>query len=57
MQIVSSYKARILSENVFNPTIEIYRSALSYLIGVFDKEWNAISSVSDALERQNYAEN
>ena len=56
MQIVSSYKARILSENVFNTTIEIYRSALSYLIGVFDKEWNAISSVSDALERQNYAE-
>ena len=33
MEIVSSYKAQILSENsIFRDTIRIYRSALSFLI-------------------------
>lgn len=56
MKIVSSYKAQIISANVFRPTVEIYRKALSFLIETFNKEWPVISVISDALERQNFAE-
>ena len=56
MKVVSSYKAQIMSENVFKPTAEIYRKALSFLIETFNKEWDNIRTISDALERQNFAE-
>ena len=56
MKVISSYKAKILSENVFKPTVEKYRNALSYLIDIFNKEWDSISAIADELKRQNFAE-
>lgn len=56
MKVVSSYKAQIVSENIFKPTVEKYRSALSFLIEVFDKEWESISVINDELKKQNFAE-
>ena len=56
MNIISSYKAQIVSENVFKPTVVIYRSALAYLIEVFQNDWDAISAVEGSLKRQNFAE-
>ena len=57
MEIVSSYKAQILSENsIFRDTIRIYRSALSFLIDVFNSEWDTLHSVKKAKERFNAAE-
>ena len=56
MKITSSYKVKILSENIFKATVEIYRRALSYLIGVYEKEWSTLSAISGVLGRQNYAE-
>lgn len=45
MEIVSSYKVQILNENsIFKDTIRLYRCALSFLIRVFDAEWDALHS-------------
>lgn len=56
MEIVSSYKVQILDNgSIFNDTIRIYRSALSFLISVFDAEWDALHS-KKAKERFNVAE-
>lgn len=56
MEIVSSYKVQILdNSSIFNDTIRIYRSALSFLISVFDTEWDALHS-KKAKERFNVAE-
>lgn len=56
MEIVSSYKVQILdNSSIFNDTIRIYRSALSFLISVFDAEWDALHS-KKAKERFNVAE-
>lgn len=48
MKIISSYKVAILPYNKipFNDTIALYRKAASYLINVFYKEWDYLSSVS-----------
>lgn len=57
MEMVSSYKVQILSENsIFKDTVRIYRSALSFLISVFDSEWDALHSIKKAKERFNAAE-
>lgn len=56
MEIVSSYKVQILdNSSIFNDTIRIYRSALSFLISVFDAEWDALHG-KKAKERFNVAE-
>lgn len=56
MEIVSSYKVQILdNSSIFNDTIRIYRSALSFLISVFDAEWDALHS-KKAKEHFNVAE-
>lgn len=57
MEIVSSYKVQVLSENsLFRDTVRLYRSALSFLIGVFDAEWDALHCIKKAKERFNAAE-
>lgn len=58
MKIVSSYKARIYNagRKFFQPTVDIYRSALSFLIDVYNREWTAIRAVERAKERFNFAE-
>lgn len=45
MEIVSSYKVQILdNSSIFSDTIRLYRCALSFLISVFDAEWDALHS-------------
>lgn len=57
MEIVSSYKVQILNNNsIFRDTIRLYRHALSFLIGVFDAEWDTLHGVKKAKERFNVAE-
>lgn len=57
MEVVSSYKVQVLSENsIFRDTVFLYRSALSFLIGVFDSEWDVLHGIKKAKERFNAAE-
>lgn len=55
MQIVSSYRAKVLNENVFYDTVKKFREALSCLVEIFNKEWAGICAINNAEERQNYA--
>lgn len=57
MDVVSSYKVQVLSENsIFKDTVRIYRSALSFLTAVFDSEWKALSAIEKTKTRFNAAE-
>ena len=57
MKIVSSYKVQVFCENsIFRDTVRLYRSALSFLIGVFHSEWPALQNIKNAKERFNAAE-
>lgn len=57
MKIVSSYKVQVFCENsIFRDTVRLYRSALSFLIGVFYSEWPALQNIKNAKERFNAAE-
>lgn len=48
MKITSSYAVEIKKQKMFDNTIKIYREAVSFLIGCFNKEWDSICvSVSD----------
>ena len=53
MKVIASYNAKVLNENVFHDTIMKYREVLSYLIPIFDKEWDYIHAEPDAKKRQN----
>ena len=55
MKIISSYRAKILNENIFNDTVKKFREALSCLMEIFNKEWPGICAINNAEERQNYA--
>ena len=40
MQIISSYGVELRKQNIpIRQTLEIYRSAVSYLIGIYVKVW------------------
>ncbi len=58
MTIISSYKTEVLyaSRKTFQPTVDIYRAALSFLVDVFNAEWETISAVDGAKPRFNFAE-
>lgn len=57
MEITSSYDVELRNgKNIFIDTIKIYREALAFLIDVFIKEWNTLSSFTDAQKRFNTAE-
>lgn len=57
MNITSSYQVQIIgTSNLFRPTIKIYREALSYLINIYHKEWEALSAIKSAKGRFNEAE-
>lgn len=56
-KIVSSYKVEILKANkIFEPTVQIYRDALSYCVNVLNGEWEALAEVKGAKTRFNFAE-
>lgn len=57
MEITSSYDVELRNgKNIFTNTIKIYREALAFLIDVFFKEWNTLSSFTDRQKRFNTAE-
>ncbi len=57
MIIDSSYGVELLRvKRVFQPTVDVYRTAVNYCIGHIDEEWEAISSVEKPKDRFNYTE-
>ena len=57
MKVVSSYAVEIRHFNqIFKDTVRVYRSALSFLIEVYDKERNYLSAITKQKERFNTAE-
>ena len=57
MKVVSSYAVEIKHFNrIFQETVRIYRKALSFLIDVYDKEWEYLSAITKQKERFNTAE-
>lgn len=56
MKITNSYKCKIIEANkMFEPTINIYRKSLEYLVDVIAKEWNGIKDLQ-AKEKNNFVE-
>ena len=44
MNITSSYQVRIVNCSVnLNDTVRVYREALSYLIGIVNENWDALT--------------
>ena len=57
MEITSSYDVELRNgKNIFTNTIKIYREALAFLIDVFFKEWDTLSSFTDNQKRFRTAE-
>ena len=56
MKITSSYAVEIKKQKMFDNTIKIYREAVSFLIGCFNKEWDSIQKVEGAKSRKSFAE-
>ena len=57
MNVTSSYAVEIKHFNqIFEDTVRIYRKALSFLIDVYDKEWDYLSAIAKQKERFNTAE-
>lgn len=56
MEVVSSYNCKITNgKDVFKPTIEIYRKAITYLIGTINNEYADYAGLS-AKEKVNHTE-
>ena len=57
MNITSSYQVQIVgTSNLFRPTLQIYREAVSYLIKTYHQEWDFLSAIENAKARFNAAE-
>lgn len=57
MKVASSYAVEIKNLNrIFKDTVNIYRKALSFLIDVYDREWDYLSSIPQKQKRFNVAE-
>jgi len=57
MQVVTSYKVKIKDyNNIFDDTLLIYRSVLSYIVNVVDVEWDDISAFSSLQQQQRFVE-
>lgn len=58
MKITSSYNVELLNANrkTFQATVDVYRSALSFLVGVYNSEWAVLSAIERSKERFNFAE-
>ena len=56
MQIISSYGVELRKQNIpIRQTLEIYRSAVSYLIGIYVQVWEELAEIPDAKRRFNAA--
>ena len=57
MQIISSYGVELRKQNIpICQTLEIYRFAVSYLIGIYVQVWEELAEIPDAKRRFNAAE-
>jgi len=57
MQITSSYGVEIKKQNIpIRHTLQIYRSAVSYLIQVHANSWDELSGITNVKKRFNTAE-
>lgn len=56
MRVTSSYAVEIKKQRTFDDTIKLYREAVSFLIGCFNKEWLTIQSIDKAKAKFNFAE-
>ena len=57
MKIISSYGVELRKQNIpLRQTLEIYRSAVSYLIGTYVQVWEKLAEIPDAKRRFNAAE-
>ena len=57
MQIISSYGVELRKQNIpIRQTLEIYRSAVSYLIGIYVQTWEELAEIPDVKRRFNAAE-
>ena len=57
MKVASSYAVEIKNINrIFKDTVNIYRKALSFLIDVYDREWDYLSSIPQKQKCFNIAE-
>lgn len=48
MEVISSYRVKIVGGIDVKETVDIYRKALSYMVDVVNKEWIAISQAGDS---------
>ena len=57
MNITSSYQVQIVgASNLFRPTLQIYREAVSCLIKIYHREWGFLSTIEKAKAQFNAAE-
>ena len=57
MQIVSSYGVELRKQNIpIRQTLEIYRSAVSYLTEIYEQVWEELEQISDSKRCFNAAE-
>ena len=52
MQIISSYGVELRKQNIpIRQTLEIYRSAVSYLIGIYVQVWEELAEIPGRSRR------
>ena len=58
MKIMSTYKTKIIdSHGALADTVEFYRQAVDFLIGVVLNEWDTLKEIDRSLEKQRVIEN
>ena len=57
MILTKSYKVKIIGlNNIFKDTIKVYSNAVWFIVGVIDKNYNNINSLTDSKSKYNYIE-
>ena len=57
MKIISSYGVELRKQNIpIRQTLDIYRSAVSYLIDIYAQVWEELEEILEAKKRFNEAE-
>ena len=57
MKIISSYGVELRKQNIpIRQTLEIYRSAVGYLVKVYESVWEELAKIENSKKRFNAAE-
>ena len=57
MKIISSYGVELRKQNIpIRQTLEIYRSAVRYLVKVYESVWEELAQIEESKKRFNAAE-